>query len=293
MISSSAKARFSLIFSMLVFAAVGPIVRHIPLPESVIAFCRALLGGFFLFFFACVKKEKLRWKNLWERKYRLFCCGLAMGLNWIFLFKAFASTSVAVAVICYYLAPILVLFFSPFVFDEGLTKGKVLSVLLAFCGMILVSGIFEKAGGANVQGMLYVLLAAFFYACVMMINKTLGDLTPYESTIVELILAALILFPYVLWTEDVSHLMLTGSEWGYLLFLSLFVTGFTYVLFFGALPKLEAAAIALYTYIDPIVAVLLSRFLLHERFTPAMLLGAVLILLPTAVEEIRSAVNEK
>ena len=87
--------------------------------------------------------------------------------------------------------------------------------------------------------------------------------------------------------------MLTGSEWGYLLFLSLFVTGFTYVLFFGALPKLEAAAIALYTYIDPIVAVLLSRFLLHERFTPAMLLGAVLILLPTAVEEIRSAVNEK
>ena len=51
---------------------------------------------------------------------------------------------------------------------------------------------------------------------------------------------------------------------GYLLFLSLFVIGFTYALFFSALPKLEAAAIALYTYIDPIVAVLLSTFLLHE-----------------------------
>lgn len=56
MISSSAKARFSLIFSMLVFAAVGPIVRHIPLPESVIAFCRALLGGFF--FFLCLRQKR-------------------------------------------------------------------------------------------------------------------------------------------------------------------------------------------------------------------------------------------
>lgn len=55
MISSSAKARFSLIFSMLVFAAVGPIVRHIPLPESVIAFCRALLGGFF---FLCLRQKR-------------------------------------------------------------------------------------------------------------------------------------------------------------------------------------------------------------------------------------------
>ena len=150
--------------------------------------------------------------------------------------------------------------------------------------MILVSGIFGESSGANAEGMIYGLLAAFFYVCVMMINKTLGSLTPYEST--------LILLPYVFWTEDVSHLVLTGSEWGYLLFLSLFVIGFTYALFFSALPKLEAAAIALYTYIDPIVAVLLSTFLLHERFTPGMFLGAVLILLPTAVQEIRSFHNK-
>ena len=152
--------------------------------------------------------------------------------------------------------------------------------------MILVSGIFGESSGANAEGMIYGLLAAFFYVCVMMINKTLGSLTPYESTLVE------ILLPYVFWTEDVSHLVLTGSEWGYLLFLSLFVIGFTYALFFSALPKLEAAAIALYTYIDPIVAVLLSTFLLHERFTPGMFLGAVLILLPTAVQEIRSFHNK-
>lgn len=31
---------------MLVFATVGLIVRHIPLPESVSAFCRAFLGAF-------------------------------------------------------------------------------------------------------------------------------------------------------------------------------------------------------------------------------------------------------
>ena len=138
--------------------------------------------------------------------------------------------------------------------------------------MILVSGIFGESSGANAEGMIYGLLAAFFYVCVMMINKTLGGLTPYESTCGSH-LAALILY-LCFWTEDVSHLVLTGSEWGYLLFLSLFVIGFTYALFFSALPKLEAAAIALYTYIDPIVAVLLSTFLLHERFTPGMFLGA-------------------
>ena len=276
---------------MLVFATVGLIVRHIPLPESVIAFCRAFLGAFSSLSLPAQKGEAAR-EKLWEHRYKLFSCGFAMGFTWIFLFKAFASTTVAAAVICYYMAPIFVLFFSPFSFGEQLTKGKVLSVLFAFCGMILVSGIFGESSGANAEGMIYGLLAAFFYVCVMMINKTLGGLTPYESTLVEVILAALILLPYVFWTEDVSHLVLTGSEWGYLLFLSLFVIGFTYALFFSALPKLEAAAIALYTYIYPIVAVLLSTFLLHERFTPGMFLGAVLILLPTAVQEIRSFHNK-
>lgn len=94
---------------MLVFATVGLIVRHIPLPESIIAFCRAF-WALFLFIFACAKGEAAR-EKLWEHRYKLFACVFAMGLNWIFLFKAFASTTVAAAVICYYMASIFVLFF--------------------------------------------------------------------------------------------------------------------------------------------------------------------------------------
>ena len=83
MISSSAKARFSLIFSMLVFAAVGPIVRHIPLPESVIAFCRALLGGFF-FSLPASKKRNCAGITCGSENTGSFAAALPWGLTGFF-----------------------------------------------------------------------------------------------------------------------------------------------------------------------------------------------------------------
>lgn len=64
---------------MLVFATVGLIVRHIPLPESVIAFCRAFLGAFSSLSLPAQKGEAAR-EKLWEHRYKLFFLRLCHGV---------------------------------------------------------------------------------------------------------------------------------------------------------------------------------------------------------------------
>ena len=65
-------------------------------------------------------------------------------------------------------------------------------------------------------------------------------------------------------------------------------TGVAYWLFFSAIPKLEAARIAVFAYVDPATAILLSILLLKEPFTFASVGGALLILGAAAALEFGS-----
>ena len=49
-----------------------------------------------------------------------------MGFNWILLFEAYEHTTVAVATLCYYMQPTIVMLLSPVIFGEKLTKIKTL-----------------------------------------------------------------------------------------------------------------------------------------------------------------------
>lgn len=283
--SQVTKAKAALIFSMLVFGSVGLLVRLIPLPASVIALSRAFLGGLFLFFLARGRGTSFDWTHIRENLFYLVFSGAIMGFNWIFLFKAFSLTTVAVAIICYYMAPILVILISPLVLKEKLSFYSVVLVLIAFSGMLLVSGVADTRTGINMTGVLYGLGAACLYAGVILCNKKLKGLAPMETTMFQLFSAAIVLLPYVLLTEDITGLSCTLFQFFLLMVLSLFVTGITYALFFGSMPYLSAQTIAIYTYFDPIVAVLLSVLVLHEPLTIQIAMGGFLILGATAVNE--------
>ena len=64
-------------------------------------------------------------------------------------------------------------------------------------------------------------------------------------------------------------------------------TGLTYTVYFGAIPKLKAATVAILSYIDPSSAVLLSAIILREKISLTELVGAVLIIGAAAVSEIQ------
>ena len=63
-----------------------------------------------------------------------------------------------------------------------------------------------------------------------------------------------------------------------LLVLGFFHTGFAYAMYFGSMKALRAQTIAIFSYIDPVIAIILSVTVLHEPFNLLSAIGALLIL---------------
>ena len=291
---NSRKALFSLITTMVIFGTIGIFRRNIQLSSTMIALLRAVIGVAFLLIVLRVRGRKLDRAAIQSNAVMLLLSSALMGLNWILLFEAYRYTTVATATLCYYMEPIILVLLSPALLGEKLTKKKVLCVLVALAGMVLVSGVLEAgfSGGAEIKGVIFGLGAALLYASVILINKRLRGIGAYDKTIMQLGLAAVLLLPYALLTGDFSVSM-DASSAVMMALVGVVHTGFAYCLYFGSISGLRAQTVALLSYIDPVVAIVLSALLLGERMTMAGAIGAVLVLGATIISELPEKTKEE
>ncbi len=273
---------------MVIFGTVGIFVRYIPLPSSVIACARGFLGTAFLLLYMGIRREKTDRAAVRAHLVPLVLSGAAIGLNWVLLFESYRHTTVATATLCYYLSPTFVILASPLVLREKLPGRKLICAFVALLGMVFVSGVIK--GGLPIagegKGILCGIGAAALYASVVLLNKKLGGLAACDKTLMQLLVAALVVLPYVLLTEDVSALSLTLLEGFLLLFVGIVHTGFAYTMYFGSLKTIPAPTAAIFSYIDPVVAILLSALLLKETMDAFTVIGAVLVLGSALVSEL-------
>ena len=281
-------ARSRLLLSVVIFGTIGIFRRYLPVPSGFLAMGRGLIGALFLTLYLRLRHIRTDWALLRANAARLLLSGAAIGFNWILLFEAYRYTSVASATLCYYMAPVFVLLASPFLLHESLTVRKLLCVAGALGGMVLVSGVLGVGDAAprDLRGILFGLGAAALYACVILLNKTLGPVGVFERTVAQLFTAGVVLLPYVLLTESVMDISFTPLVLFLFFFVGVVHTGIAYALYFGSMRALRAQSVALVSYLDPVVAVLLSALLLHESMDLSSALGAVLILLSAAVSEL-------
>ena len=282
------RAKRDLIFSVSVFGTIGIFVRWIGLPSSVIALVRGAVGAAFLLLLARFRHAPIDRAALRRRWQLLLLSAAMMSFNWITLFEAYRYTTVATATLCYYMAPIFVTLISPVLLRERLTARKLLCVFLALAGMVFVSGVPQTGlpGPSEAKGILLALCSAALYAGVILINKYLAGVPAYDRTLLQLACAAAVMIPYILLTEDLSAMSVTPLGAVLLLIVAVFHTGWCYALYFGSMTVLSAQTVALFSYIDPIVAILLSALLLREPLGWSGILGAALVLGSTLVSEL-------
>lgn len=281
-------AKASLILAMVIFGTIGIFRKYIPLPSGIVACVRGILGVAFLLVFIKIKKIKMDREAIKKYLWILLVSGGFIGLNWVLLFESYRYTSVAVATLCYYMAPIFVMIVSPFLLKEKLTVKKVLCVIVALIGMVFVSGVLD--GGildvSEMKGILFGLGAAALYATVIMMNQKLREVPTHDKTIMQLGAAAVVLIPYILFVEDLSAVVLTPLIVFMLIIVGVVHTGIAYALYFGSMNGLKAQTVALFSYIDPIVAIILSAMFLKEPMTIYSAIGAVLVLGATMISEL-------
>lgn len=289
------KSKLMIISSMVIFGTIGVFRKYIPLSSELIAMIRGIIGSLFLILVLKIKKEMINWQAIKDNLLLIFISGGLLGFNWILLFEAYQYTSVATATLCYYMAPIFVILVSPFIFKERLTIKKIGCVLVSLIGMIFVSGVLNTgfSGIQETTGILFGLIAALFYASVVIINKKIINIDAIDRTVMQLSTAAVILLPYNFITGQFTDVSLTLNVFIILLFVGIVHTGIAYALYFGSIKDLKAQTAALFSYIDPIVAILLSALVLHENVGISEIIGAVLVLGATIISELTDMKGEK
>jgi RarD protein len=272
-------AKIMLISSMTVFGTIGLFVRNIQLPSGEIALYRAVLAAILITIYLFVTKQRIPFKTIKKEIPLLLASGIAMGINWILLFEAYKYTTVSLATLSYYFAPVIVTVACPFLFREKLTAKQIICFIMSTLGLVLITGIGDVGtGGSDFVGILFGLGAAVFYATVILMNKFIKNVAGIHRTLLQFLAAILVLMPYIAATSGVNLQKLNTTGWICLLIVGIVHTGITYCLYFSSLKELPGQKAAILSYIDPLVAVLVSVLILGEQMTLWQVIGGILIL---------------
>ena len=285
--------RLMLIMSMTIFGTLGIFVRKIPVSSGELALYRALLAAILIGIFLLVTGQSIPWKSIKREVPLLLISGAAMGINWILLFEAYKYTTVSVATLSYYFAPVIVTALCPIIFKEKLTLKQVICFVMSSVGLVLITGIGGEAKGNTLVGILFGLGAAVFYASVILLNKFIKNVEGIHRTFLQFLSAIVVLVPYVIFTSGVSVFDLNFEGWANLLIVGLVHTGITYCMYFSSLKELTGQKAAILSYIDPLVAVFISVTMLKETMGAMQIIGGALILGFTLLNEINLKIDVK
>jgi len=281
------RARLSIIASMAIFGTIGLFVRAISVTSAELALYRAVIAAVLLTGYFLISRTSLRLGEIRKELPLLLLSGAAMGFNWILLFEAYKYTTVSVATLSYYFAPVIVTVACPLLFKEKMGPMQWLCFAMSTLGLVLITGLGDlSAGSSHLIGIAFGLGAAVLYASVMLLNKRIKGVTGLQRTYLQFLAAIAVLLPYVLVTSGFTLHTLDGLGWVMLLIVGAVHTCLAYCLYFPSLKALPGQETAILSYIDPLLACLLSVTLLGESMSPVQLIGGALILGFTLLNEL-------
>ena len=271
--------RLMLILAMTIFGTLGPFVRNIAVSSGELALYRAFMAMVIIGGFLFITKQKIPFDKIKKQVPLLLLSGVAMSFNWILLFEAYKYTTVSVATLSYYFAPVLVTVVCPILFKEKMGVKQWICFGMSTLGIALITGVGDLSqGSSHLKGIAFGLGAAVLYATVILLNKFIKGVDGIHRTFLQFVAAVVTLIPYVLLTSGVTITSLDGKGWVYLLIVGVVHTGVTYCLYFSSLKELPGQKAAILSYIDPLVAVLVSVVILGENMTLPQIIGGALIL---------------
>ena len=270
-------AKAMMIISMIIFGTIAPFVRNISVSSAELALYRAIMAAVLVGGFLLVTGQRIDVKAIKKELLLLLISGAAMGVNWILLFEAYKYTTVSVATLSYYFAPSIVMIVCPILFKEKLGAKQIVCFVMSTAGLVLITGT-AGGGSRDLIGILFGLGSAVFYAAVMLLNRFIKGVEGIHRTFIQFIAAIIVLLPYVIFTDGFSLGSLNALGWGSLLVVGLVHTGLNYCMYFFALKELPGQKVAILSYIDPLVAVVISFLFLNESMTAPQILGGLLIL---------------
>jgi len=233
---------------------------------------------------------------LWERSIRLPSIKEAvalflMGFQGIFFHQAIQSYAMKTAGAAnanwmMIATPALVAILGRIFLKEKISGRGICGMILAAAGVALVIGrgtvATANSGGFGSIGDLIILLSVLNWAVFLIVSRRVltKDLSPAFVIFWEMLFALIAATPFAIITgSDFSVIpSFTTGTWAALIFLGAFSSALAYIFWFKALSIFTVAKVAVFQFLQPIAGVVISYFLVGERFTPWLFIGGTMIL---------------
>ena len=239
------------------------------------AVAAAVLGIFLLLY----QREllRIRIKDFW--------CFLGTGICSLLFFgycynRTILLTSLSVAAILLYTAPAMVTVMSAFLFRERMTRKKIMALLLAFAGCVLVTGVLEGSQAVSALGILTGLGSGFGYALYSIFSRFALErgYHPLTVTFYTFVCTLAGTLPLADWMPVGTFLTQNSGNLPYAAAYGVVTTGLPYILYTSGLQYVENSKASIMATVEPVVATLIGVFILHEKMTVSGAAGVVLVL---------------
>lgn len=277
------QATLKYLFAVIIYGTIGYFLHFINCASEFVVMCRGLLGSIFILLVMFFKQDYPNIKAIKNNLLTLVISGMALGFNWIFLFAGY-EYAVSITSLCNYMAPIITVVLSIFLYKEKLNARQALCIVVAFIGIFLVSGVLEENAGFDYHCFLYGFIAAIGFVILVLCNRKLKSIKPLDKTVVQLFVSFLTVLPVVLF----RHLIPTSLDRQsilILIMLGVVHTGIAYILYFNSIDVLPMHKVAILGYVEPVLSILIGTLVFGENMTLLGSIGAILILFSALYSE--------
>ncbi|MDF2533231.1 MAG: rhtA 2, partial [Clostridia bacterium] len=196
--------------------------------------------------------------------------------SWMFLYEAYQQIGVSIASLAYYCGPVIVMAFSPWLFNERFTLPKVAGFIAVLCGILLIN-IQAIHDGKTGWGLFCGVMSAVMYAFMVIFNKKAHSITGMRNSMLQLTISFLTVAIFIGFRQGfIIHISL--GDWIPIFILGLLNTGIGCYLYFSSIGNLPVQTVAIFGYLEPLSAVVFSVLFLREILLPVQVLGAVLVI---------------
>ncbi|MBJ8028482.1 DMT family transporter [Bacillus cereus group sp. N21] len=244
-------------------------------PPVLFAGIRTIIGGFILLIFALPKYKQLHLKETWHLYFisALLNIILFYGLQTVGLQYMPAGLFSAIV----FLQPVLLGIFSWIWLEETMYGLKIFGLILGFAGVAIISS-SSLTGHISVIGILLALGCAIGWALgTVFIKKTGNRVNAIWMVTLQLIIGGFCLIGFGSKFESWSSIAWSIPFVIVLLFISIFVIAMGWLAYFTLVGAGEASTVGAYTFLIPLIAIIISSIFLHEAITISLFVGLLFI----------------
>lgn len=260
----------------ILYGLIGIFIKSIgDMPLGSINFFRMLFGFFFILLYLSSRGRINELKPKKRRGYLLLLGLLEAGAIFAY-FIAVRNTTVSIAVLLLYTAPIHVTLLSPLFLKEKIPRRSLLALGLSITGAVIVVQPAVGHEGLNFIGIVMGLISGILYAVLILTSRYLKDYYTGTAQTAWSIIMNLALFSAFIGAAPPATVL---ENLPLLILFGLLPTAIGSMLYFNGIALIGAQGASIMALIEPVSAVIFALIFLGEPVSPGTFVGGAFILL--------------